>query len=102
MKEHKKHTINQQVYNNTSQALCNLIDNCIISKSLRSITDVGGIKAYLKEYCTIKLCGPRRSGHSHALVSAGLEYFNLSEKSSAFRQGFGSHYIIRYLLNLFV
>jgi len=69
--------MNDKIGNRTYQALKNLYLN---SKEMQDETIKLGFRendqlAFAKEYCTIKLCGPRRSGHSEAIAKFIKEYY---------------------------
>jgi hypothetical protein len=71
------------VYKNTQQALELLIKNSAIAQDmyrnnprLSSFTSEECKKGYLKEYCTVRCCTARRSGHSTALVNVVLDTFH--------------------------
>ena len=64
-----------RVQDNTYQALELLFENsCLMQDYFNKTKTNGGISDY-KEFCTVKLCSSRRSGHSSALVKLALKYF---------------------------
>jgi hypothetical protein len=74
----KKQLVDYIQYQNTYEALRRLIDNSYYSQ-LHSSPDTSwknGSKSYLKEFCTIRMCTSRRSGHTTAACKAAHEYFD--------------------------
>jgi len=60
---------------NTCMALRGLIDNSHYMQLVSSNIKCDGL-SYLKEFCTVRMCGPRRSGHSTAICKIAYEYFD--------------------------
>ena len=62
------------VYENTYNALKSLVDNCRLNQSIianKTFDD----QYSLKEYCTVRMCAPRRSGNSSALLNVAFGCF---------------------------
>lgn len=68
----------QRVYLNTASALRLMIANSLWSqKNFKDdFNQYEDPLAWLNEFCTIRLAGPRRSGHTEAMIKVALEMFN--------------------------
>lgn len=64
-------------YENTYEALKLLINNSIYSQENKKYY-IENKKSYLKEFCTIKLCTSRQTGHTTAAIKLCNEYFEKS------------------------
>lgn len=69
--------LNEQIWSNTYTALKCLIDNSYYTQiSLPSPCYTKEDNAgYLKEFCTVRMCTARRSGHTMAIFKIAREYF---------------------------
>lgn len=63
---------------NTYEALKLLVNNSIYAQQKYCNNSNKNIKAYLKEFCTIKLCTARQTGHTSAILRLCTEYFDKS------------------------
>ena len=70
---------NDTIYNNTYTALKLLIDNSYYSQITNppKLNAIGGeTQSAWREYCTVKLCTSRQSGHTNAMCKVAYEYFD--------------------------
>ena len=64
------------IWERTEQALVNLILNCQETQALkRAHRGFIGELCWLKEFCTIKMTGPRQSGHTRAMLQVAERGF---------------------------
>lgn len=66
--------VSGRIYQNTYEALKRLIDNSYYSQ----LTHINhnDEKSYLKEFCTVRMCTSRQSGHTTAMCKIAKEYFD--------------------------
>jgi hypothetical protein len=66
----------EKVGNNTYTSLKLLIENSYYAQDWWKLGKDGVDIGFDKEYCTIKICTARRSGHSTAICKVAYEYFD--------------------------
>ena len=67
--------VQDSIYQNTYNALKGLIDNSLLTQ-LTYDNHCCDDLSYHKEFCTVKMCGPRRSGRTTAMCNLAYEYFD--------------------------
>jgi hypothetical protein len=68
----------KSVYNRTVRALTGMIQNCLdVQKdpAIKEITSVFSPVGFINEFCTVKLGGPRRIGHTTSIYHVGRKLF---------------------------
>jgi len=68
--------VNDKIWSNTYEALRKLVDNSYYSQLAMPPPVKYTIKAYLKEFCTIRMTTSRQSGHTTAVCKLAHEYFD--------------------------
>lgn len=63
------------MYRRTKAALKSLIQNSLDSQTLNTKDRYGNGLAYLNAYCTVRMTGPRQSGHSTAMIQLARTMF---------------------------
>lgn len=66
--------VSSRIYQNTYEALKRLVDNSYYSQLTH--IDHNDEKSHLKEFCTIRMCTARQSGHTTAMCKIAKEYFD--------------------------
>ena len=63
-------------YSNTENALRMLVVNCLAFQKDSPRASSLPPKARVRELCTVKLCGPRMSGHTSAMLAVAKQFGN--------------------------
>lgn len=75
--------LNETIWSNTYTALKCLIDNCYYSQLIMPSSrpthtedSLGCDLGYLNEFCTVRMCSSRGSGHTTSMCKLAKEYFD--------------------------
>lgn len=72
--ESLRQKIDRAMWNNTHIALSALVDNSILTQAKLKAQNRTDLR--MREYCTVRMCTARGSGHSWAAYKVAYEYFN--------------------------